>query len=311
MQAEGVPSKRAALVKAVVSIHEKYSAHSLDMQLVGENEPLAYSLFRMPATYAAVQYVLSRLHEHDPHFQPTSLLDIGCGPGTAYFAMKERYPTLQQVMAIDRNRGFLELFQSLANEIGCPLPELVCQEASMMSTDRHWDVGICSYMLGELDEREQRNVLEKAARSCETFLILEPGTPRGYETILRMREWAISHGFNIVAPCPHHHACPMRLSQSWCHVRVRLMRPHFQQALKEGTLGYEDEPLCYVILQKRSVSFNWSRVVDTPQKRKGHVNLNLCQSDGQLHKVVVSKKSKDLYIQAKELEWGDLWRHNF
>ena len=301
---------RAKLSKAVARVHDKYSAFSLDRSLCGEEEALAYILFRMPATFAAIQYVLSRVQEIEPAFAPTSLLDIGCGPGTVFFAMKEVYTSLERVKSIDRNSSFLDLFSKLLSSLKLSPPKMVCQEAALLHEEEQWDVGMCSYMLGELRENDREEVLSKVAQACSYLLILEPGTPEGYKTILQLRSWAASHGYTIVAPCPHALLCPMRECTSWCHVRVRLQRPSFLQSLKEGTKGYEDEALSYLILKRsKEMASPYARVVDTPQKRKGHVNLHLCEPNGKLEKVVVSKKDKDLYSQAKELEWGDLWPH--
>src|SRR6202043_2574660 len=54
-----------------------------------EADALAYALARMPATYAAVIASLNALAEITPDFAPTSLLDVGAGPGTATWAATE------------------------------------------------------------------------------------------------------------------------------------------------------------------------------------------------------------------------------
>jgi len=48
-----------------------------------EADALAYALARMPATYAAVTASLNALVGIRPDLAPTSLLDVGAGPGTA------------------------------------------------------------------------------------------------------------------------------------------------------------------------------------------------------------------------------------
>src|SRR5256714_15311953 len=54
-----------------------------------ETDALAYALARMPATYAAVIASLNELCEVRPDFEPSSLLDVGAGPGTATWAPLE------------------------------------------------------------------------------------------------------------------------------------------------------------------------------------------------------------------------------
>src|SRR6476659_257617 len=60
-----------------------------------ETDALAYALARMPATYAAVTASLNALCEIRPDLAPTSLLDVGAGPGTATWAAGEAFPSLQ------------------------------------------------------------------------------------------------------------------------------------------------------------------------------------------------------------------------
>ena len=59
-----------------------------------EADALAYALARMPATYAAVTASLNALAGIAPDFAPTSLLDVGAGPGTASWAAAEAFSTL-------------------------------------------------------------------------------------------------------------------------------------------------------------------------------------------------------------------------
>jgi ribosomal protein RSM22 (predicted rRNA methylase) len=68
-----------------------------------EADALAYALARMPATYAAVSASLNALCEIRPDFAPTSLLDVGAGPGTASWAAAESFPSLQSFALLDAN----------------------------------------------------------------------------------------------------------------------------------------------------------------------------------------------------------------
>src|SRR6202158_1934238 len=68
-----------------------------------EADALAYALARMPATYAAVTASLNALREIRPDFAPTSLLDVGAGPGTATWAAAEAFPSLTSFALLDTN----------------------------------------------------------------------------------------------------------------------------------------------------------------------------------------------------------------
>src|SRR5438876_4926327 len=68
-----------------------------------EADALAYALARMPATYAAVTASLNALVEIRPDLAPTSLLDVGAGPGTATWAAAVTFPSLQRFTLLDAN----------------------------------------------------------------------------------------------------------------------------------------------------------------------------------------------------------------
>ena len=71
--------------------------------IASEADALAYALARMPATYAAVVASLNALVEITPDFAPTSLLDVGAGPGTASWAAAEAFSSLQSFAMLDAN----------------------------------------------------------------------------------------------------------------------------------------------------------------------------------------------------------------
>lgn len=305
--------KHKTLRLAASHVHEKYTICGKDTCLTGTLEPLAYCASRMPATYAALSYVLETLKGHLPGFSPQSMFDIGCGPGTAYFAVREKYPLLQHALCMDYNKPFLDLFALFCQEMKISLPELVCKKAEdVRLKETTCDLAVVSYSLGEMTKCSQKEMISKLCSMASCICVLEPGTPRGYEAIVRARDEALVHGFRVVAPCPHGCSCPMKGRSCWCHVRVRLLRPEFLQRIKGAELGYEDEALCYLILQKNTdkpSSFlgTYARIVETPKKRTGHIHFDVCTPEGSLQSVVVSKRDKDRYVAAKELGWGDLF----
>src|SRR5205807_7225441 len=81
-----------------------------------ETDALAYALARMPATYAAVTASLNALGEIRPDFAPTSLLDIGAGPGTASWAAAEAFSSLQDFTLLDANDALRKLALELVSD---------------------------------------------------------------------------------------------------------------------------------------------------------------------------------------------------
>lgn len=79
------------------------------------------------------------------------------------------------------------------------------------------------------------------------LVVVEPGTPRGFQQILEARTQALASGAAILAPCPHDATCPMQGSD-WCHFAARVERSRTQRQLKGGELGWEDEKFSYVVI---------------------------------------------------------------
>ena len=77
-----------------------------------------------------------------------------------------------------------------------------------------------------------------------------------------------------------------------------------QRLVKGATLGYEDEKYSYLLVSKEPIERPESRIVKTPDKHSGHVRFVLCNLRG-LETKVISKKEKEVYKEAKKLDWGD------
>src|SRR5262249_34699209 len=109
------------------------------------------------------------------------------------------------------------------------------------------DLVTVSYVLGELGPAAQRELLERAAGAARTALVIvEPGHPAGYARVLGVREWLISAGHAVLAPCPHARPCPLAAGD-WCHFGARVNRSALHRRSKDADLSYEDEKFSYVV----------------------------------------------------------------
>src|ERR1700753_2483511 len=101
-------------------ISQAYRGGGNSGTIATEADALAYAVVRMPATYAAVTASLNALCEVRPDFAPTSLLDVGAGPGTASWAAAEAFAALENFSLLDINPAL----QTLALELGRENPRL-------------------------------------------------------------------------------------------------------------------------------------------------------------------------------------------
>ncbi|TIB36331.1 hypothetical protein E3P86_02533 [Wallemia ichthyophaga] len=58
-------------------------------------------------------------------------------------------------------------------------------------------------------------------------------------------------------------------------------------------------------------SFNWSRVIYQPMKRKGHVIFDTCSQRERIERFVITKRDGDsAYRDSRKAKWGDLFPHD-
>lgn len=272
----------------------------------------AYLTVRLPATYAAVHAVLEEVKSQ---FQGTvqSVLDLGAGPGTASWVASELFPDIQTMTLVERDNNLIALGQRLAqNSYFLPLKNASWQPGNItqLAMENTHDLVIMSYVIGELTEDELSQTIAagwKAAKKC--FVVIEPGTPRGYELIIKTRTFLIDSQAFLLAPCPHSLRCPMLDTSHWCHFKVRVERSSEHRKTKGALLGYEDEKYSYISATRQPMPLPPSRIVGHPQVHSGHLSLTLCTAEG-IQERTYSRKQGDVYRAAKKATWGDPWIEN-
>ncbi len=273
----------------------------------GRDDALAYALARLPATYAACAEVFSEALRRVPGFAPTSLLDAGCGPGGGSWAAVEAWPTLSAVTWLDANPPFLDLAQRLATDGS--LRTAIVQRGDLLAGGYPVaDLVLASYALAEIAPASQGLVVRHLWEACRGVLALvEPGTPAGYARILAARDTLIAAGATVVAPCPHHNACPL-VDPDWCHFSVRLARSRDHRLAKGAEVPYEDEKFAYLVVARPGlvVAPAQSRVLARPRVGKPGIDVRLCGPDGLEHRFA-AKRNKPDHAIARRLDWGDVW----
>jgi len=271
-----------------------------------EADALAYALARMPATYATITASLNALRAIRPDFAPQSLLDLGAGPGTAAWAAAEAFASLQSFTMIDTNVALRALALDLARgsaRLG-NLNYAKGEARAALAEAEPADLVTASYVIGELGERERQPLAETMwAKTRDTLLVVEPGTPAGYARIIALREQLIVAGAHVAAPCPHDGRCPLP-APDWCHFSQRLPRSQAHKQVKGAELPFEDEKFSYVVLSRVPVAQHPARVLAQPVASKVEISAKLCTSDG-LATAKVPRRDKTSYALARRWRWGD------
>jgi ribosomal protein RSM22 (predicted rRNA methylase) len=266
----------------------------------------AYLVTRLPATYAAVTACLAVL---PGQFSPQSILDAGSGPGTASWAAVQAFPDISNVTFFDNNAKFLELAQSLAvrsSHAALTKSAAIIDDLQRPQENLKADLVIAAYALAELPAATAPKAALALWMACNDILIIiEPGTPQGFERINETRSALIAEGANILAPCTHASKCPM-MSPDWCHFKARLARSREHLHAKNAKVPFEDEKYSYVIASRNPAQMAQARILAPPVKTKPEMSFKLCSEAG-LTKQSVATRDKAEYKRVRKLEWGDLF----
>jgi ribosomal protein RSM22 (predicted rRNA methylase) len=287
-------------------ISETYRSGGSSAAIHAAADALAYALARMPATYAAVAASLNAMCEVRPDFSPKNLLDVGAGPGTATWAAAETFPSLADFMSIDANTALRTLALDLFDKSSrlSTIRYTQGEARAVLINAEPADLVVASYLLGEMDDTERATLADQLwAKTRNTLLIVEPGTPAGYARIIELRRQLIAVGAHVAAPCPHDAACPLA-APDWCHFTQRLPRSRAHKALKGAELPFEDEKFAYVALARTAIARRPSRVLAQPVVGKVEVTAKLCTPGG-LVVAKVPRRAKADYARAWRWRWGD------
>lgn len=297
------------LAASASALSARYRAELRDgrFHVDAESGARAYLAARLPATYAATRAAMDAVDERLPYFKPASQLDIGAGPGTAVFAAADCWPSLARATLIEGSEAMRRQGERLAN--GAPLTrnwQAVDFAAGLPSLAQH-DLVTIAYVLDEL-EPSLRTKLVAAAWTATTglLLVVEPGTPAGWQRILEARTALVAVGATIVAPCPHEAPCPL-MPPDWCHFAARVARSRVHLRTKNASVPFEDEKFIYLAASRIPAETRPARILAPPRAGSGRVQLKLCRPDGTRADRLVTRREGDAFREARRANWGDVF----
>lgn len=304
---EGVSRKDLGVRAGAMS--DRYrSGESSARAIASDQDALAYLIARLPATYAVTVAALAAVAAAAPGFRPATLLDAGAGPGTASWAALETWPELAHFTLTDSNPSFLDLAQTLASahEI-FGHAEFVASDLGHASDLPRADLVIASFVLAEIAAGAQQRTIDKLFTAASDVLVLiEPGTPAGFERLRSARTQLIGQGAHVLAPCTHANACPMT-GTDWCHFSQRLPRSRDHMKAKGASVPYEDERYAWLAVSRArpSAHAGRARVLSPPKDSKPGIALKLCTPMG-LENRIVARRDKEIFARLRRVAWGDL-----
>ena len=269
---------------------------------------LAYAATRMPATFAATRAVFHELRQRCDGLSVETLLDLGAGPATTLWAAGAEFPQLVRARLIERDPAMRSIGQKLLqrSSLGDRVEATWHTGVGALPSPAIHDLVVVGYLLTELSEDLQRDVLQMAWQACRgAVAVILPGSTRGFCTMLEARRELLSLGASVVAPCPHEDRCPLP-EDDWCHFGVRLNRSSLHRRLKDGALPYEDEKYCYVVATRGAGRPAPGRLIRRPLTGDRRVTLRVCGVDG-IREQMITRRDRTAYRRARKAQWGETW----
>ncbi len=261
----------------------------------------AYLATRMPATFAAISFVLREVALVQPEFAPLTMLDVGAGPGTASFAAYSAWPRLQNFTLVEQDARFASLAETLAKQF---LPNHRVDRQNLLSAVPKAELVMAAYVLAELPkEQVAKAALHLWQQTDHTLILIEPGTSSGFARINACRKTLLAAGAHITGPCTHAAACPMA-GQDWCHFKTRLQRSRVHMHAKAAVVPFEDEAFSWIAVSRLKAPLAKARIIGPPSTNKVAVTMRVCDELG-LHDESFASRHKATYNAAKKLKWGE------
>lgn len=275
--------------------------------IINDVEAITYAASRMPATYGAIYTALKHcLQIIGNDADVKSLLDVGAGTGTASWAASELLD-LEQITCIENNQYMMNIGKRLMQDGNDELQNASWIQKNLLTDEikENSDLVIASYVLNEVSKQAIETVLQKLWNATnKVLLIIEPGTPEGYDEIRKIRQYFIEKGENIIFPCPHEKECKIE-ENDWCAFSCRVARSKTHKLLKEGEVPYEDEKFSYIAISKFKTRKIENVILRHPKIESEKITLKLCTNSGNIEERIITKKDKDLFKKAKKLSCGD------
>ncbi len=241
-----------------------------------------YSLTNIPKLREVLRWMPQTWVEELKH---STLIDLGAGPGTFSLAWRregangpvyqvEQSPLMrQQAAKIWSAFGEGQLFQGQRWEWSVENPKFLLFGHSA----NEMDVATAIRYIDVIDP--------------DHVLFIEPGTKEFFAKMIELRAYLLGAGHRVLFPCPLPSACPMQVSEDWCHQFIHVRQDPEVERLTQ--LARKDRKLLPLTVQAFSRTFSTDnpreRVVRVhPETKFGH-EWDVCH-DNQLQRYQLLKR---------------------
>jgi SAM-dependent methyltransferase len=291
----------------------------------------AYLWYFLPRAAARISHLWQNIL---PDSRPRSLLDLGCGPGSAALAVlaSPAGEALEKIALVDADRSVLSLASRLCRSVGGlnhPNLRIVTRAIDLsrpydLPRQETYDLIVASSLMAEMIDPRKPTERGDAVLALwrrlggmigpgGALILSEPATREISRAFLSRRDLLLSKGFPLplLAPCPRPGPCPaLPNEQDWCHDTVRATMPPLTEQLgREAGLDPTRTDFSYLVFGKGALPPEGSwRVVSSPIKTRGRLDLWVCNGHERVKIHRLDRDRSAANAAFDDLSRGDLVR---
>ena len=267
----------------IKQISARYVNSETERKICDQKSAEAYALYFMLINYPKLQFLLGFI---DNSFFERSLtvLDYGCGTGTATFAVIPKLLAGSRVTGVDYSQPMNDVFSRCVKNFRAVSDVHVNQLLSVPDKGSY-DLILASNVFNELSVDAAQEVAGSFIKSLNpggVLLILEPALLEATRNGMQLRDLILStSALTPLFPCTRRDGCPMIAdTDQWCHGEMDWERPTVVRQLDFLT-GFNKHKTKFsgFVFQDSAKLNDGFRVVAPPEHdRRGHA-VQLCGKD--------------------------------
>lgn len=280
----------------ILRIAEAYNSRSAIK--VNARQALAYALYYLPINFQKVVRYLSYL---PLDMKVDSVLDFGCGPGTASLAACSKYKEIQ-CLAYDSSLEMTKVAKTLLAQFNC---SVVCT-----LPNQTFDLIIAANSLNEIQDKVlYETTLQRLYDGLNpngALLVIEPALQTTTRALMNMRDRLLLRFPDLVPvfPCTHKNYCPMLQAseQDWCHDTISWERPPLVKQIDE-IVGFNKHRIKVsgIIFRKNGQVTGGTRIVSDVKKTKAGFEFLACSAERYGMTTTTKSELKSLNLSKHDL----------
>ena len=280
-------SELAPFIREIAAISQSYVTHSVGNKLASPIPTItaaeAYALYYTIINAAKILHLTPLLSLEQ---REISVLDIGCGPGTAGLALLTALDKKVHMTCVEHSSPMRTVAQRLLSQYRDTgtLESLSILSGIHPQVATSFDLVIAANVLAELDADEGERVIQDLAQRVSEggyLIVLEPGQQLHTRRLMTLRNQLIQAmpAMTPQFPCTRADHCPMLAASptDWCHGAIEWQQPPLNAQL-DDLLSFNKHRIKYsaFIFQKGGTLPEGVRVITPPQKTRAGVETTIC-----------------------------------